>query len=431
MSLFPTASVRTDRRRIDYTPRPDLLTRLRALVPELRRVELEIGAVLTEIDRVQAHVDVGAAKVEELAQRFGLAPEEARRYRDLGRAVDVQPSVAERVAQGALATSRAAVLAPVLDGSGEPQSELDRVWGVLPPWVETAERTPTRELRKMVRREMARRRSGEDVQDVTLHATETTREHFERARVLASRQLGRRLSNDETFRVVVEDYVDRHDPLLVGEGTRRVGPTEDLPGERYIPVGVRREVRRRAGDRCEHPGCEETTFLQFAHRVAHARGGAREADDLLLLCWRHHAMLDAGHIRVLGPTADPVWIHPEGYVLTRASPGGVPPGTDEERSALRDLREQMRRGLQTGDDDAADAGVPRAEARGPEIRSSEVVVAGAAVFDALISEARIAETAISEGPVAADGAPEEPSRERQGPPGDARGDGPGSGPDPP
>jgi predicted restriction endonuclease len=221
------------------------------------------------------------------------------------------------------------------------------MFGILPEWVEIAERTSTRNLRKMVRREMTKRSTGEDVVDLKFHATETTREHFERARVLASRKAGKRLSADATFRVVVEDYVSRHDPLEVEDGTRRVGPTSGRPRDRYVPVRVRRDVRRRAGDRCEFPGCEERTFLEFAHRRPHRHGSGREADDLLLQCWLHHPMFDAGRFRVVGPTDDPSWVQTGlgdyGYVCTRDLPGGRAAETDEERRALRELLEARRR----------------------------------------------------------------------------------------
>ena len=235
----------------------------------------------------------------------------------------------------------------IFDGSGEPKTDFDEIWGVLPKWIEVAERTSSRELRKLVRRERTRQRTGEDVVDMTFHATETTREHFERARVLASRKAGRRLTNDDTFRVVVEHYVDTHDPLAVDDGTRRVGPTSGLPGARYVPVAVRRAIRRRAQDRCEMPECDEDTFLEFAHRIAHrdqARcGGGREEGDLFLLCGTHHTMLDGDALRAIGPTDDPAWVtcdgwSPRGIVCTRRVRGGRPPETEAELQAVRELR---------------------------------------------------------------------------------------------
>jgi len=44
--------------------------------------------------------------------------------------------------------------------------------------------------------------------------------------------------------------------------------------------------------------------LQFAHIRAHRHGGSRAADNLLLLCSRHHFMLDAEMITLIDRVGD-------------------------------------------------------------------------------------------------------------------------------
>ncbi len=62
---------------------------------------------------------------------------------------------------------------------------------------------------------------------------------------------------------------------------------------RTIPPALRRALRAR--DRgCRFPGCENRRFLD-AHHVQHwARGGETTADNLLLLCRRHHRLVHEG-----------------------------------------------------------------------------------------------------------------------------------------
>ena len=62
---------------------------------------------------------------------------------------------------------------------------------------------------------------------------------------------------------------------------------------RTIPPALRRALRAR--DRgCRFPGCENRRFLD-AHHVRHwARGGGTRADNLLLLCRRHHRLVHEG-----------------------------------------------------------------------------------------------------------------------------------------
>ena len=62
---------------------------------------------------------------------------------------------------------------------------------------------------------------------------------------------------------------------------------------RTIPPALRRALRTR--DRgCRFPGCENRRFLD-AHHVHHwAKGGETTADNLLLLCRRHHRLVHEG-----------------------------------------------------------------------------------------------------------------------------------------
>ena len=62
---------------------------------------------------------------------------------------------------------------------------------------------------------------------------------------------------------------------------------------RTIPPALRRALRAR--DRgCRFPGCENRRFLD-AHHVHHwAKGGETTADNLVLLCRRHHRLVHEG-----------------------------------------------------------------------------------------------------------------------------------------
>jgi hypothetical protein len=63
------------------------------------------------------------------------------------------------------------------------------------------------------------------------------------------------------------------------------------------------------------PGCGNHLFLEFCHIDGHARGGSREADNLLLLCWLHHWMFDHGLMTLRGPAEDPVFRNARGEVI--------------------------------------------------------------------------------------------------------------------
>ena len=140
------------------------------------------------------------------------------------------------------------------------------------------------------------------------------------------------LAESETFETVVDHYLDSFDVDRITPGTRRVGPTTHVEG-RYIPMMVRREIYERQGHACAVPLCGNTLFLQHAHIQAHACGGSREADNLILVCSFHHMLFDHGVFH-----ADP---HP-GNFLVREGPKLVI--LDEPTSGLDPVGRRLVRG---------------------------------------------------------------------------------------
>ena len=65
-----------------------------------------------------------------------------------------------------------------------------------------------------------------------------------------------------------------------------------------IPKAVQDEVRARAGDVCELPGCTIRDDLHFHH--LRGRGGGHAADEILLLCSGHHQAPHSGALRLRG-----------------------------------------------------------------------------------------------------------------------------------
>jgi 5-methylcytosine-specific restriction endonuclease McrA len=59
------------------------------------------------------------------------------------------------------------------------------------------------------------------------------------------------------------------------------GSRRRRPG-RYIPIAVRRAVRRRDGGRCVY--CRARARLGFDHVVPRVKGGGRTPDNLVLCC---------------------------------------------------------------------------------------------------------------------------------------------------
>jgi len=57
---------------------------------------------------------------------------------------------------------------------------------------------------------------------------------------------------------------------------------------RFISKRLRNSVLKGASFRCEHPGCEETHFLQIDHIRPIRQGGTSTRDNLQVLCGAHN-----------------------------------------------------------------------------------------------------------------------------------------------
>jgi hypothetical protein len=341
-----------DRRCRQHDPDPERVRLAREVAERFRREQLRLAKVLVAIESGRDHLGYGHASVRDFAVlELGLARRDLSLLLDLGRSLEFPTMDSEELDggaggeerdQGQAADGESAERDPHDDGASGAETEVpnaevecpprtlaptveDRVRGRRMPvdnaaqlgrlfravgavpesdrseWVRAAEVTSPWRFMKLVRQALEDAAQAERTVSLGLSVTESARDDFRRARELASRRAGRILTEGQAFAVVVRRYVAGEDERLVGTKKRRVGPTEGLPGRRYVPAAVQRAIRKRADDRCEVPGCSHGGFLQLMHvRTPHASGGAREEHDLALGCSTHHVLLDAGVIRFAG-----------------------------------------------------------------------------------------------------------------------------------
>jgi hypothetical protein len=118
--------------------------------------------------------------------------------------------------------------------------------------------------------------------------------HLDVERRLAELHLGPALTDAErrylTCDARVEVWFERSGtPIGVGRSTRE------------IPRRLRRALERRAGGRCEVPGCDSTQGLHAHHLVHWEDDGPTELSNLLLVCPFHHRAHHNGKITIRGP----------------------------------------------------------------------------------------------------------------------------------
>jgi hypothetical protein len=59
---------------------------------------------------------------------------------------------------------------------------------------------------------------------------------------------------------------------------------------RTISPAIKREVFKRAGGKCEHPGCRGIYYLEYDHRTTVALGGGNNFDNIRLVCKAHNQL---------------------------------------------------------------------------------------------------------------------------------------------
>ncbi len=292
-----------------------LLDDFDAALKARRDAELRCARILAELGEKRTWEAFGCASVGEFGERHGIAAAEARALFDLGRAIRTNPLLEQQVADGKVTVAAAACVAQALADPAMLRDDDD--------WIRWAGTETTRRLRDRVLRRREEVRIGDEPAcPVTVYVRVKGRDDFHRARAIASRRAGRALTHGETLETVVDHYLETFDEDRTTPGTRRCPPTALVDG-RYVPMAVRREIFERQGHACAVPLCSHTMFLELAHLWAHASGGDREADNLVLLCSLHHFFLDSGAIKLVGTAASPRFLNSRGEDLARRyDPGG-------------------------------------------------------------------------------------------------------------
>ncbi len=269
----------------------------RRLLCEKRAADVRLARALGRLSASRLYRREGSSSLSQWGERRGLSARETRSLLDLGRALVASPLLEAKVLAGLLSVESAAELGKVLSDPS-----------LLVPgddWISFAEGQTTREVVRAVRKRMEQVHRDVPLVEVTALLSPRGKDAFDRAREIASRSAERLLSEGETVEVLAEHYLDARDPLRKEPGTRRLPDTAEIPGKRYVPVAVRREVSGRSQDGCQVPCCGHRVWVHYAHRKAHAFGGDREARNLLRLCRGHHGMLDAGSLLAEGPSDAP------------------------------------------------------------------------------------------------------------------------------
>lgn len=112
---------------------------------------------------------------------------------------------------------------------------------------------------------------------------------------------------------------------------------------RHIPEATRRRVLARDHHRCRVPWCHSAHNLEPHHIEHFAHGGKTEDDNLITLCWHHHAAIHERKLRLTIENGnatfertEPTTLPGQSFVQTATAHGGKSMTLNElVREALR------------------------------------------------------------------------------------------------
>jgi len=311
--------------------------RLLSALRDLHRAERNAVLLFAEVMRRELFRELGHASIQAYAaEALGFTPSKTSQFVRLAGALESLPRLRRSVARGELGWTKAREVAKV----ATPRSE--------GRWIAAAKRSSSRGLEREVRVARQRTRASAkvagqatlalaaipapapDPAPVTVSVTfspeqyaryeallETIRKRgnrressvrgMDRAELLLAAlhdlaenlEDGAKPSAPPPYKLVVytckacgaaEARTDRGAQPVPAEVVRCDARIQSpgKPERATIPPKIRRAVLRRAGHRCESPGCGRTRFLEVHHRKPRSRGGGNDLANLQVLCSACH-----------------------------------------------------------------------------------------------------------------------------------------------
>ena len=212
--------------------RDDVVARIEKRQRGRRRLDLDQGKDLLEIDTSGHFAYESCASVGEFGERRGIDESETRTLIAAAKAVKDDPELEADVVCGKLSLRRAAALA-MLREDPDLKQEGDQ-------WREWADEWTASKLERELRKRAKEQETGEPTSVLTSVLTASGREKFERARRLACQKEKRLLDEGKTIEVLADHYLDCFDPDRKTPRARRMPDTNGLPG-RHRPAEVDRD----------------------------------------------------------------------------------------------------------------------------------------------------------------------------------------------
>jgi hypothetical protein len=265
---------------------------------DIKHKELELIETLQWVEQFRIYEDFELTSLfAYCTQRLGISEDRACTYIKVARKALEVPALKQAIANDRLSLSNAKKLTTVLT----PENQTD--------WLEKGTTLSTRNLEKEIAKEKPETKVNEKVKPISKSLFELrcilspkAVELLERTMDLLNTQ-----NRGEVLENVLEEFVQRHDPIKVAERAekRKAHAPAPVPAARpaykngkrtATPKAMANEALRKAGGACTHLDsrgvrCTNRRYLQKHHPHFVSRGGVHCAQNLSVLCrFHHHAM---------------------------------------------------------------------------------------------------------------------------------------------
>jgi hypothetical protein len=191
---------------------------------------------------------------------LALSEAQAMYFQKVVRASVQVPTLEKAVTSGVISLSQARRIVPVVT---EKNAET---------WIEAAKDLTQRELEHAVASVNPNATKIERLKPVAketskleLTLSDEVVEMLRREQDLECQRQKRPVSLEETLKAVLARDLERTDPVKKAERAKPKAPKRfPQEGKRALPAAVKHAVVRRDGNRCQHPGCDSTRWVEIS-----------------------------------------------------------------------------------------------------------------------------------------------------------------------
>ncbi len=266
---------------------------------ELRRLEGELILILDEIDQQKFFKRLGYASLFTYAVgALGLSEANAYAFISVARKSREIPELKIAVIEQKITVAKASrIVAAITKENAPALVKFAETHTTRQTEIEVARLQPSVAVLDKIKFK------GEDLVQLECGITKDTHEKLERVKSLLAAK--GQFSLDKVLSEVLEDYLERHDPVRKAERALAKKPeTKKLCALRVrasskrapVPARTKHQVHARDQGRCTHANangdrCANDRWIELHHIRPVSKGGSNEVENLMTLCGFHHDLI--------------------------------------------------------------------------------------------------------------------------------------------